>query len=838
MSRTRSIRMKGADGGQPCPSAEDAFTQTKVCNANIKCNPPCNPSDWSKWSTCSKTCGGGVKVHTRTINPPPGVPIDKCPSGKEFVPCNTNECPVNCVEGDWLPWSDCSEPCAGGVAQRRKKIVVAAAFGGTQCKALVDDRECNLQECPIDCKVLKWSEFGKCSVTCGKGVKKRFRRFVEPLYGGKRCPHNEEKEVCDLDPCPQDCELSAWADWKKCSEPCAGGKTWRARRVLLKEEFGGVPCARGGKMPEMLQNKTCNEQPCPVECALSSWGNWSSCSVSCGNGTSARTRKVLQEAQHGAEDCPATKESRECREVDCPRDCQVTPWNTWSVCSSVCQGGTQQRTRKLIKPEAMGGITCPTLLDERKCNEDKPCAQSCVIGSWSEWSGCSQKCGSGIRTRDRVMKEPVAGGSQCPHKEEKEVCNVDLCPFAIELVSQDKPATQSSEYGSAPAARAVDGDNNGDFSSDTCTQTQKQKNAWWKVDLQQEVHIQKVVVWNRVDCCKERLGGFSVKLCCPWEECGTAKGDEAQSTTVHCNFLKGRYVQVELEGEDYLTLCEVQVFGSTQHPPFSSLVSVGMPASQTTEGWGGEARKAVDGKTDGIYDDQSCTHTEKKANNWWKVDLQAEYFVSKVIVWNRVDCCSERLAGFTVSLCCPTIECKGESGGLETAVDCHHEKGRYVQVTLARDDFLTLCEVQVFGTKVGSLPNIRLISQGMPASQSSEDADGAPSRAVDGKTDGKYSMNSCTHTKTESNAWWKVDFQNEYKIDKVVVWNRSDCCASRLNGFVVKLCCPWKTCGTGGGNNRNEVQCFDQTGRYLQIELEKSDYLVLCEVQVYGTRAA
>ena len=136
--------------------------------------------------------------------------------------------------------------------------------------------------------------------------------------------------------------------------------------------------------------------------------------------------------------------------------------------------------------------------------------------------------------------------------------------------------------------------------------------------------------------------------------------------------------------------CEVQVFGSTQHPPFSSLVSVGMPASQTMEGWGGEARKAVDGKTDGIYDDQSCTHTEKKANNWWKVDLQAEYFVSKVIVWNRVDCCSERLAGFTVSLCCPTIECKGESGGLETAVDCHHEKGRYVQVTLARDDFLTL----------------------------------------------------------------------------------------------------------------------------------------------------
>lgn len=45
---------------------------------------------------------------------------------------------------------------------------------------------------------------------------------------------------------------------------------------------------------------------------------------------------------------------------------------------------------------------------------------------------------------------------------------------------------------------------------------------------------------------------------------------------------------------------------------------------------------------------QSCSHTKIDHNPWWEVDLQRKMFVTAVRVWNRRDCCSEKLNGFEV----------------------------------------------------------------------------------------------------------------------------------------------------------------------------------------------
>ena len=69
-------------------------------------------------------------------------------------------------------------------------------------------------------------------------------------------------------------------------------------------------------------------------------------------------------------------------------------------------------------------------------------------------------------------------------------------------VARGKVVSQSSD-GSGPADRAVDGDNNGFFADQACSQTQPDSVAWWMVDLGYLQLVTSVVIFNRADCCGE-----------------------------------------------------------------------------------------------------------------------------------------------------------------------------------------------------------------------------------------------------------------------------------------------------------------------------------------------
>ncbi|GHB62199.1 galactose-binding domain-containing protein [Persicitalea jodogahamensis] len=155
----------------------------------------------------------------------------------------------------------------------------------------------------------------------------------------------------------------------------------------------------------------------------------------------------------------------------------------------------------------------------------------------------------------------------------------------------------------------------------------------------------------------------------------------------------------------------------------------------------------------------------------------------------------------------------------------------------------------------GAVTNLAL---NKPTRQSSEmDPSYAGSgKAVDGNTDGSFKMgdtkNSITHTSDERSAWWEVDLGAVYDIEKIVIWNRQDCCWERLQNFIVLTSStPFvitdnSVNGDGGlygplnpwsANTKSHTINVNQKSRYVRITLVQGSNprpLSLTEVQVFG----
>jgi hypothetical protein len=147
---------------------------------------------------------------------------------------------------------------------------------------------------------------------------------------------------------------------------------------------------------------------------------------------------------------------------------------------------------------------------------------------------------------------------------------------------------------------------------------------------------------------------------------------------------------------------------------------------------------------------------------------------------------------------------------------------RYVRVELpGKTKILSLAEVQVFK---GS-ENVALKGT---ASQSSTDYEGHAKLAIDGNTNGDYTVaKSTTHTAQSDNPWWEVDLGSPQPIDRIVVWNRTDGnVGTRLAGFrIVALNDKRETVWEQAKNDApNPSKSFDLSGaRALPFTLASAD---------------
>lgn len=434
-SRRRTIRREAAHGGLPCP----ATLQTEDCASAVKCPVHCEITAWSKWSTCSTSCGTGSQRRTRSILKEPKYGGAACPEELyQFQPCNTMECPIDCVMSAFGPWDACSRSCGGGTHNRTRFVVTAARNSGAECGHLVETLPCETQPCPADCVLTSWSSFGECSASCGTGSRKRTRSVQSsPAYGGKSCATSLlELWHCNAGPCPVHCEVSAWSKFTECSTTCGTtGTRSRMRGIIAHAEHGGYVC------PDLKQTEKCNIKKCPTPCEVSSWGQWSRCPTTCGKGSQSRARTVVQPEEAGGE-CPFTlSESRECNHpAKCPKDCHMTDWSEFSKCSRSCGSGVASRTRKIISQPVAGGKPCGGTQEFAACNNFE-CPTDCEMNPFSAWSACSKSCGGGKHFRLRTIKRAdTAGGKRCPSLQHTASCNDFTCPVSKPGKSEPHPS--------------------------------------------------------------------------------------------------------------------------------------------------------------------------------------------------------------------------------------------------------------------------------------------------------------------------------------------------------------------------------------------------------------
>ena len=135
------------------------------------------------------------------------------------------------------------------------------------------------------------------------------------------------------------------------------------------------------------------------------------------------------------------------------------------------------------------------------------------------------------------------------------------------------PATQSSTYQSMSAAsRAVDGDTMGNHALAPIAITKLTAQPWWQTDLGASTRIGEVVIHNRRDCCSDRLSNFYI-LTSEQPITGSLAANLANAavqSTYHPGSFNGskrfaidqlaRYVRVQLNGSNYLSLTEVEIF--------------------------------------------------------------------------------------------------------------------------------------------------------------------------------------------------------------------------------------------------------------------------------------
>lgn len=466
--KTREVTVP-QDGGAECPPTE----YTEPC-ASPYCPIDCVVTDWTDWSPCSASCGGGTQERRRVVQNYARYGGHCDYELFESKPCGTDDCAIDCVY-TWGPWQDkdtgkfCSKACGGGVQHRTLQILVHPNALGRPCPPSPEEQPCNTHCCRVDCEVGPYDlteeqcKNEACpSDGCGLRICTRSREVTRAATcGGSTCPVLYDYVWCKKEECTAPCIWGEWSSWEPPCPPCSDVGTPQVRKKFLLQ---GDHEHCGATQEE---HRTCSAYPCPIDCVVSDWtggGELDACSVTCGVGYKHKQRHVITADQWNGAPCPYLDEYVTCIKDPCKLPCLLSDWSAWGPCDQTCtpvvdgvaQVGHQTRTRVVL----IEGEECASepLSETRECN-DRCCPVHCQVGEWGAFPTCGliggvQHCGLNTIKRTRAVTVlPDCEGRPCPDLEEDQFCDAGPCPHPCEFTPWSTWGPWSATCGPAHRVR-------------------------------------------------------------------------------------------------------------------------------------------------------------------------------------------------------------------------------------------------------------------------------------------------------------------------------------------------------------------------------------------------
>lgn len=152
-----------------------------------------------------------------------------------------------------------------------------------------------------------------------------------------------------------------------------------------------------------------------------------------------------------------------------------------------------------------------------------------------------------------------------------DMCSIDSCMYYGSVGNTRRRMTgkiqlynpeMSEVENGAPAERAIDGDHQTWWSDNTCVHS-GYKNPWWRADFGGKTHaITHVKIWQRRDCCVNRINNLQIKI---GSEVCVARTQNGRKNENRFDCENGAATGdfIEISGEnDALNFCEVEVYGN------------------------------------------------------------------------------------------------------------------------------------------------------------------------------------------------------------------------------------------------------------------------------------
>merc|ERR1711990_333659 len=202
---------------------------------------------------------------------------EQCDQHGNCIDCtDTSSCGT---QADWTEWSDCSVTCGGGTRTRSECFTWADST--EDCDD--ESEDCNEDDCPA---WAAWKPWGSCSAQCKESdgddpTRTRYRCWDPEDGSGEQCAggqttsgagedcgrdasdvcYQEQEESCNEDiECTVECEWTEWGDWGSCTPACKDGLRIRRR---TNNEDDGASCDGAGAQSERCT--TVETEECP-EC--------------------------------------------------------------------------------------------------------------------------------------------------------------------------------------------------------------------------------------------------------------------------------------------------------------------------------------------------------------------------------------------------------------------------------------------------------------------------------------------------------------------------------------------------------------------------------------------